>query len=250
VNSIEPGGHDDIVISARHTWAVYDVSLATGRIRWQLGGKGSTLRLGPGTQFAWQHDARFQAGGLLSLFDNGAARARPGISSSGLVLRVDVAGRSTLLVRRLRLGQVLATSQGSVQVLPRGATLVGWGSAPWVSGYDAAGRLVYAARFRAPDETYRAFLLTWHGRPTTPPSLTTAITGAGPVAYASWNGATGVVAWRVLEGSSAGALTVRATVPRGGFMTGIRLPAGPGYVEVRALDASGRVLGVSGAVRF
>jgi hypothetical protein len=57
---------------------------------WRLGGKKSDFQMGPGTRFAWQHDARPHDGGLLSLFDDGAApKVQP--ESRGLLLAVDPA---------------------------------------------------------------------------------------------------------------------------------------------------------------
>ena len=44
-----------------------------------LGGKRSDFQMGPGTAFAWQHDARHQEEGrLISIFDNSAAAAASG----------------------------------------------------------------------------------------------------------------------------------------------------------------------------
>ena len=57
LNSIQqlPGGR--ILISARHTWAVYSIEKKTGKIAWGLGGKHSNFKMGTGTNFEWQHDA-------------------------------------------------------------------------------------------------------------------------------------------------------------------------------------------------
>src|SRR5205807_6416544 len=59
-------------ISARHTWSVYEISKRTGQILWTLGGKHSSFKMGPGTHFSWQHDARMQRDGTITLLDNGA----------------------------------------------------------------------------------------------------------------------------------------------------------------------------------
>ncbi len=72
LNSIQglPGGR--VLISARHTWAVYEVDKRTGKILWTLGGKHSSFKMGPGTQFEWQHDAHMQPDGTITIFDNGS----------------------------------------------------------------------------------------------------------------------------------------------------------------------------------
>ena len=55
---------------------------------WRLGGKKTDYKLGAGVKFAWQHDARRQPDGSITIFDNGAA---PPVEkfSRVLVLRVD-----------------------------------------------------------------------------------------------------------------------------------------------------------------
>ena len=65
--------------------------------------------------------------------------------------------------------------------------------------------------------------------------------------YASWNGATEVSAWRVLAGSSSGALQAVATAPKRGFETRITIES-ERYVAVQALNRAGRVLGTSATV--
>ncbi len=63
--------------------------------------------------------------------------------------------------------------------------------------------------------------------------------------YASWNGATEVVSWRVLAGSAGGRLAAVAGATRSGFETAIPLARSYASFEVQALDAAGRVIGVS-----
>jgi len=66
----------------------------------------------------------------------------------------------------------------------------------------------------------------------------------------SWNGATGVADWELLEGSSSSSLVRVEVVPREDFETAFAL--GPRrserFVEVRALSGSGAVLGSSATV--
>jgi len=75
INSIDPGP-EGLLLSARNTWAVYDVNMHTGAFIWRIGGHYSSFRHTSGTRFYWQHDARWLPGGLVSLFDNGSDPAR------------------------------------------------------------------------------------------------------------------------------------------------------------------------------
>ena len=74
INSVDVDADGNLLVSARNTWAVYKLDSETGRVIWRLGGKRSDFQMGPGTRFAWQHDARHhEEGRLISIFDNSAA---------------------------------------------------------------------------------------------------------------------------------------------------------------------------------
>ena len=251
LNSIrdEPGGK--VLISARHTNAVYEIDKRTGAIVWRLGGKRSSFAMAPGTRFAAQHDARRGPHGTISVFDN-QAPPDTGRESRVVVMKLDRATRSVRLVREYEHPKpVRSDSQGSAQPLPGGDVFVGWGGkSPRFSEFDARGQVVFDARFgpRAAN-SYRAFLLPWRGRPTGRPALVAERGGGGgATVYASWNGATDVRAWEVLGGDRPGAMRRLATEPRTGFETAIELARAPRYVAVRALGRSGRPLRDSSTV--
>ncbi len=72
INSVALDSDGNLLVSARNTWAIYKINHQTGKIMWRLGGKRSSFEMGNGTQFAYQHDARRQPDGTITLFDNGA----------------------------------------------------------------------------------------------------------------------------------------------------------------------------------
>jgi hypothetical protein len=269
---VQPGG--DLLVDSRNTWAAYDVDARSGQVRWQLGGKHSSFRMGAGARTAWQHDARRQADGTITFFDNGATPAVHA-QSRAIDVRLDMQAMTATLVREVVHPRkpLVAGSQGNVQALEDGDWMVGWGEAPYVSEFDAAGKLLFDAHLPDTYESYRAYRLPWSGQPDSRPALAlvraSAAHGAaaadgstrghassrsgvgGVTVYASWNGATAVAGWRVLAGSSVGSLAPVASAARGGFETAI--PAGGvragDYVEVQALDGAGAVIGVSRARR-
>jgi Arylsulfotransferase (ASST) len=249
LNSIQQLPDGNLLISARNTWAVYEISRKTGKVIWSLGGKHSSFKLGPRVRFEWQHDARLHPGGLLSLFNDAAGDTPPSESqSSAEVLSVDLAARTVSLIRRYVHSPPLITSaSGSAQVLPNGDVFVGWGEQPDFSEYTPMGRQIFTASFPLGIGSYRAFRSPWVGRPHTRPSLAVNRTAGGHVkVYASWNGATQVAAWQVLGGSTAGHLTaLGASATRTGFETAIEVRGAPRYLAVEALDGKGRVLGTS-----
>jgi arylsulfotransferase ASST len=252
INSIDvqPGG--DMLIDARNTWAAYDVDARTGQVRWRLGGRRSSFRLGPGTATAYQHDARRQADGTITFFDNGATPAVHR-QSRAIDVRLDAGAKTATLVRQAVHPRtpLVAGSQGNVQQLPGGAWMVGWGEVPYVSEFSAAGALLFDAHLPATYESYRAYRLAWSGRPTDRPALALVRAGAGAKVYASWNGATELASWRVLAGPSQAKLAPVASARSSGFETalGVQRLAPGAYVAVQALDASGAVIGVSRAKR-
>src|SRR3954451_15918102 len=126
LNAIEQDGDGAILISARHTHAIYKIRKRDGALLWRLGGKRSSFRLASGASFAWQHDPRLPPGGTLSLFDNAASRPAAGQESRSIMLRLDGKRRTAKLVRSFEHpAPLLSTSQGNAQMLPDGHVFVG-----------------------------------------------------------------------------------------------------------------------------
>jgi len=260
INSLTTDSHGNILISARNTWALYQINPHTGAVMWRLGGKKSTFTLGPGVQFADQHNALWLGNGELSLFDDeGAPPVKP--PSRGELIKLDLAAKTASLAGQLvRTSGPLATgSQGNVQALPGGGWMIGWGGLPNFTEFNARGEIVYDAQLPRGENSYRVYRLPWSGQPSERPAAVAKTTGAATAVYASWNGATTVASWQLLTGSSAAHLTAVSTTPKSGFETVIPAPVAivpkcpPGVTctptkqlfQVRALSASGRVLGSS-----
>ncbi len=251
INAIDVEPDGNLLVSARNTHAVYEIDRTTGEVIWRLGGKRSDFTMGPGTSFGWQHHARRQPDGTISIFDN---EANPPLAkhSRVIVLNVDTDAHTATLVRAYTHPDgLLSGSQGDGQFLPDGHLFVGWGANPYVTEYDAGGNVIFDAHFVEHADTYRAYRFEWQGTPDVRPALAVETDRRGRVtAYASWNGATDVAAWKVLAGPDPAHLRELETVPKDGFETTIRL----GWltdrrVEVRALDADGNELARSFAKR-
>jgi hypothetical protein len=248
LNSIQQLPNGNLVISARNTWGVYEIDKKTKGLVWTLGGRRSNFFIGSLAKFEWQHDARLN-GNTLSLFDDasdGPAQQEP--ESSGKVLIINPKTRTVVLAHRYaHAPAVVSVSQGNTQVLPNHNVFVGWGSAPEFSEYTSSGRQIFSGSFALGVESYRAYRFLWSGHPTTLPSMANVPGPNGTVmVYASWNGATGVNAWRVLGGPTPHSMTVLdPSSPHRGFETAIKLHSEPRYLEVQALDDKGRVEGTS-----
>lgn len=246
-NSIQPSGKGTVLISARNTDALYLVDIATGKVLWVLGGKDSTFQMGSGTRFALQHDARLHGQAVVTLFDdeddkNGGPPAR------AIELRLSLDKRTATLVwAHHGPNNVVVNSQGSVQLLPDGHVVVGWGAGKWspTTEITNSGAVLFQGTFPKGIDSYRAFRQSWVGQPTAAPAIAATSDAAGVKVFASWNGATTVVRWQVLGGPSATGLSPVGSRSANGFQTTIAVPAGTNFVEVEALGSSGQVLGTS-----
>jgi hypothetical protein len=250
LNSADPGPAGDVLVSVRNTWTLYDIDLRTGAVRWRLGGSHSSFKAGAGTHFYWQHDAEFQPGGLISLFDNGSSPPKEK-QSRGLLLAPDTASHTVRLVKALVNPRqtLLAESQGNAQTLPAGNWLLGYGRLPNFTEFDSSGHVLLDATLGRNIQNFKTFLAPWSGHPTSAPALQAKAGGGKLQAAASWNGATDVASWRLLAGASAAALAPVATVAKTGFQTAMSATAAGPYVAVQALDSSGAVLGTSATVK-
>ena len=200
--------------------------------------------------FAYQHDARRQPDGTITLFDNYGKQDETG-RSRGIVLKVDEEAMKATLVREyLGGGDPIADTQGNVQTLPGGNVFVGWGSEPFLSEHDGDGNLLFDARFPREVESYRAYRFPWRGLPRDRPAVAAEAGPEGRVTlYVSWNGATDVTSWLVLAGPAPDQLEALHTVPRRGFETVIQTRTAEDYVGVQATDGSGRDLGPAIVIR-
>jgi EmrB/QacA subfamily drug resistance transporter len=253
VNSIDVKDNGTFLVSMRNTWSAYLVDTSSGRIEWTLGGRASSFKLGPQADFQWQHDVRLQSPNTVTLYDDhccqltgGGSYVNPTGPSRGLVLKLDQQTHTaTLLAQYGRDGGFESDYMGDTQPLANGNVFVGFGSEPYFAEYSRSGRLLFEAELPGSDLTYRATLEPWVGLPLSAPAGAARAAGAGTTVYASWNGATQVASWRVLAGSSAGALSAVATRPKSGFETAIALPGSYASFQLQALNAAGRVIGTS-----
>jgi Arylsulfotransferase (ASST) len=263
INSIDVDADGNWLVSMRNTWAVYKIDSKTGQILWTLGGKASTFAVPNDVAFAFQHDARWRGKDQISIFDNdccgfvpqpsGPPKALPpihGKQSRGLVIKLDEANKTVSFGMDRKLSDLISGTQGNFQFLANGNTLIGWGQQPFYSEYSKSGKLLLSVRYPDPDESYRVYRYAWKGNPAGRPSVAARPIGSRTRVYVSWNGATEVAAYRVFAGPASRKLEVAAkAAKRRGFETAIAVRSLGPIVKVQALDAKGRVLGTSNAVR-
>jgi len=253
-NSISLTGPGTFLVSMRSEWAAYEVNINTGNIEWTLGnGAHSNFKFVPSSaQFQWQHDVELHPGDVISVFDDhccnfvGAGKLVPPTGPSrGLVLKLNFKQRTATLVHQYKRANIDSDFLGNADLLPDGNVAIGWGSQQYFSEYSQSGKLLFDAVWPAPDQSYRAFVQRWVGTPYFPPSGAVRTAHGKSTMYASWDGATQVVGWRVLAGSNAKRLKLVATKGKTGFETAISLKSSYNAFEVQAVNGAGRVIGTS-----
>ena len=253
INSIDVDHDNNLLISARETFAVYKIDRKSGEVIWRLGGKKSDFEMGPGSRFSFQHDAHRLPDDTISIFDNGDT-VFDGLvpeaveESRGIVLDVDEKKMKATLVREYtHPDKQYAHASGNLQLLPNSNVFIGWGRALHFSEFSHdGGEMLFDGKLPAGNRSYRAFRFEWSGYPTGRPACVAERTSEGEVTlYASWNGATEVESWEVLTGAHPGKLESVGSAPRDGFETAMVAQTSDPYIAVRAKDRSGSVLGTS-----
>jgi hypothetical protein len=172
INAVKLDTDGNLLIDARDTWTTYKVSLATGNIIWQLGGKNSsfTLQAAPGQTldstneiFAWQHDPEPIGNNEYTFFDNESSGTPLLPYSRAITVKLDPWTKIATLVSSDDQPEGLsAASQGNAQTTGDGNLFVGWGILPYISEFSPSGQLIFNAEFPAGVNTYRAYLLPWN----------------------------------------------------------------------------------------
>jgi hypothetical protein len=242
VNAVSPTTDGNLLVSGRYAWSIYKLERRTGRVIWRLGGKRSEFRMGHGAQFSWQHDTHQVADGLFTVFDNGSnGYTNTESESRGLVLEVDELRRTVALRRAYTSSQERATSMGSVQILPSGRVVVGWGSASRTTEFSSDGAPLFDASLPPGLFSYRSVSFPWVSVPAHRPAIAAGRDrdSGAKLVYASWNGATEVFDWRVDAGRAPGRLATVGVARRRGFETVVPLHREFRYATVAAIDRSG-----------
>ena len=233
INSIDELADGNLLVSARNTWALYEIDKKTGEILWRMGGRRSDFAMGEGTRFAWQHDAREHDDGTITLFDN-ESMPKIGDATRLLTLNVDQQQRTVSLQRALTHPRhILSGAEGNAQLLDDGGMFSGWGLGRTVTEQSPDGALRFEARLPANADTYRGYTHAWSPHPTEPPVAVAERVGSQVTAYASWNGAD-VERWELLAGPSPASLKPIGSARRTGFETKLEGETEEPYIAVRA----------------
>ncbi|KAI9903123.1 hypothetical protein N3K66_002475 [Trichothecium roseum] len=270
INSVDKDAEGNYLISARDACAIHKINGTDGSIVWRLNGNRSDFEMANGTEFCFQHHARWleQDGDVevISLYDNSAhgtehhdgSEVHTAPTSSGKILRLNTTSWDAELVGAyFPPDGLLSKSQGSTQVLPGGNVLVNWGSSGAVTEYTADGDAIFHAYMDSGDlgagvQNYRAFRYNWTGIPSEVPAIAAFENRKTTTIYVSWNGDTETVAWRFFAVTDElGSRQFLGEVARTSFETSLEVqrPKLNG-VTAEAVDARGRVLVNTASVKI
>jgi Arylsulfotransferase (ASST) len=155
----------NVLLSSRHTNAVYLINKVTGAIVWKMGGNAPnhdhaqilTIKGDPEGGFLAQHDARFRPGGDISLFDNHTWDA--GFAARGVEYHIDTAAGTASLVWSYQSpdGQNSAATGTFRRMAGGNDNVIGWGikKNALFTEVDAAGRVMMEVTFSRGDVAYR-----------------------------------------------------------------------------------------------
>jgi hypothetical protein len=156
---------DNVLLSSRHTDAVYRIDRASGTIIWKMGGNSPnhdnaqilTLRDDPDGAFHAQHDARFEPDGDISLYDDQSWDVH--LAARGVEYHIDTAaGTATLVWSYASPDGHNSTATGSFRRLDGGNdNVIGWGykANTLLTEVDAAGNILLNVTFPSGDFIYR-----------------------------------------------------------------------------------------------
>lgn len=147
INSMTLAPDGNLVISCRHMDELTKINRSTGQIMWRMGGSkcrnnqftflGDTVNNFFG--FSHQHDPQFLSNGNLLLFDNG--NLKPTQFSRAVEYEIDETNRRVRKVweyihpgNEMNPAGLFVPAMGSVQRLPNGNTLIGWGGTQGANG--------------------------------------------------------------------------------------------------------------------
>jgi len=160
MNAVEPVGDDAILISLRHTDAVYKIDKATGNVIWKLGGTWTpkSLTVANDPQGAYplggQHDVRLQPDGTITIHDNNT-----NLPSPPRVVRyeIDEATHTATLVEQVTDPEAPGSfCCGSARRSADGSWLMSWGGRSLVTEFNPAGERTFRLGFGGVAFSYRA----------------------------------------------------------------------------------------------
>ncbi len=156
------------LLCARTLSQIIKIDRATGDVIWKLGGKSNDFQFineteaNAPTYFSFQHNVTVLPNGNITLFDNGTQHSPS--YSRGVEYHLDEESKTAEMVWEYRHSPDINTfAMGTVQRLPNGNTLIGWGSngAPALTEVHPDNSVAFELSLPAGETSYRSFRFPW-----------------------------------------------------------------------------------------
>lgn len=157
-NALDLDNDGNILLTSRHLSEVTKINRTTGDVIWRLGGAGNQFTLiNDSMFFSYPHHARRIENGDITLYDNGVYHT-PRFSRA-VEYHLDEVNKIATLVWQFRhVPRIYGATQGSVQRLRNGNTIICWGSAhPNITEVTPAGVIALEMSLPPTIVTYRVF---------------------------------------------------------------------------------------------
>ena len=207
INSIDPQPNGDLFISARNTWAGYQLQAAPARssgdsAAWTAPSRWARARRPPGST-----TAASSPDGDVTFFDDGSNPPKEP-QSRGVRDRARheaTTPRGWSPRSRTRARRCWRPARATCRRSPTATRVVGYGGVPEISEYAPGGSLLFDAHLPSTSSSTApsATLERAARRPRRRSSRASTTSATRRSSRMSWNGATGVASWRVLAGARA-----------------------------------------------
>ncbi|WFD21131.1 hypothetical protein MCAP1_003388 [Malassezia caprae] len=282
MNAVQKDILGNYFVNTRYLHKIFYIDGKTKKILWTLGGKDGNFT-GDGTHFAWQHHVRVvnetnatpeeiaqknkNGKRYISIFDNESYGSNNATEynvksmshSVGRIIEIDFAKKTAKLIRKYENpgGQknLLASSQGALHLISNYTSInstnviMSYGAVPVIAEYLEDGTSVRVIRFSKTGnaQAYRVLKFDWKGYPATKPDV--AIKD-GKI-YVSWNGATEVSKWVLLQSKDTKDITKgtkKSSFEKKGFESSADIDSDYNIAQIEARDKDGHLLGKSDVI--
>lgn len=178
VNAYDIDTDGNLLLCFRNTCDIVKVDRLTGAIIWRMGGKKNQFTFigenpaNAGNYYTFPHSLRRLPNGNFLLFDNGNLHTQQ--VSRGVEYAIDQTTKTATMVWQYRhTPDVYTPTRGSVQKLPNGNRVIGWGSAPFVgvgktmiTELSPDDSVLFEMECNDKMPSYRAHKFVWNGHRT------------------------------------------------------------------------------------
>lgn len=211
--SIEVDTDTTMLLSMAHQNEITKIDRRTGAIIWRMGGKNNQFTFINNTRsFTRQHDVRRLPNGNITMIDAGVFSTP--FYSRAVEYAIDEKNKTATQVWEYDHNKTIqSTHKGSVQRLPNGNTLIGWGgfggtlpTVPGATEVKPDGTIVFEAGTPSSDGSYRFRKYPWKT------TLFEPVTDS--INYGKWNGYTESVYLLVVKNNSDNPITLTGASTR------------------------------------